>query len=121
MKDVLQLILRANDQSMDSESARKGVSDRRNQIFMLYEEQLPNLGENEASIAHRAKNNALEIEMYIIETLKHTCYASEMHEECRQQLLGYRNELTDTQQLLRDIKATVLINRTQLNKKTECS
>lgn len=113
MKDVVQLVLSAKGSSFDSESAIDIVSQAREHVFASFEEQLPNLEEGEAKGAHRAKNQALTIELSLRECLKGTSFVSELSSDQKQALSALRNDLTEAQNLLRDSKATTLMNRMQ--------
>jgi hypothetical protein len=115
MKDIVQLTLNAVGTSLDSESALENISKARQQLFKSFEEQLPYLRESEVRGAHQAKNTALTIEMRLCDDLEGTFFTSELSEEQRQSLLELRNDLTDAQHLLRDSRATLILNRIQVN------
>jgi hypothetical protein len=108
-KDIVQLILTATGESMDTESAMKSISTFRTAIFECYEEQLPELEDWEKEGAHKAKNVALTIERRLQEDLEGTYYVSVLSEEQKRVLEDLRNNLTDTQNVLRDSRTIRLV------------
>jgi hypothetical protein len=111
MKDMIQLIATSGGTSLDSESAMASITEIREALFNCYEEQLPNLQKPEAEGAHRAKDQALDIETYVRDCLQGTEHVSEMADEQRQTLVEFRDNLTDAQNQLRDSRTNKLTDR----------
>lgn len=111
LKDMLQLVLNARGENLDSVSTLEDITKIRQHIFERYEASLPGLKDSDARCAHRAKNQALVIETKLREYLHKTSYVSELSEKQKQAILDLRNSLTDSQDQLRDGKMTKLFQR----------
>jgi uncharacterized protein YjcR len=111
VKDELQLILSAVDSSLDTQSAITQVKAARERLFKSFEEQSALLDESEMAPFHQSKNISLRIENFLRRSLSNKPDASCLSEAEREHLLSLRGDLTEAQQLLRDIRTDRLLRR----------
>lgn len=114
MKDIVLLILKAEDKSFDSKNAIIDITENRKNLFLCYQNYLPHLNKHEAATAHKAKNLTLSIEKAIRESLVDKLYVSEIDNGQKSFFIESRVELTDIQNILRDSKTTLLHKRLML-------
>lgn len=110
MKDQMQLIVADSNESIDSVSAIKEIEKCREKMFNCYENNLPNLSDEERQYAHTTKNQIHGIEIFIKKSLKGRRFASEIDTDSKKQLQEQRSELTEYQDLIRDVKMTLFTN-----------
>jgi hypothetical protein len=110
-KDEIQLILAAFETSLGAKIALKRITAAREQLFTTYEELSAVLEEDEARALHDAKNISLAVENHLRKAFQGKTQASELNTDERQQLMLYRNNLTDVQQVLRDSRIDAVLGR----------
>jgi len=111
VKDDIQLILSALENSLDSKSAIERITSTRESMFVGFEHQLASLNEQEKDLFHKAKDISLVVERRIKQELAEEPNASCLSADARQELIILRMQLTDIQQLLRDAKAEKFMRR----------
>lgn len=113
MKDEIQLILSAFENSLDTNTALKRVIAARENLFDSYQESMAKMDSVESQQFHRAKNQAIDIENFLRSSLAGKEYVSLLRPQDKTVLREYRNELSDIQYTLRDRRSERLIQRKQ--------
>lgn len=111
VKDEIQMILSAPEDSLDASSAIHRIERAREKIFACYEEKGAILSEWETVMVHRAKNISLSVEYHMKEGLRNKDSASLLPEGKYRKIFELRAELTDIQQSLRDSRTDRLLRR----------
>jgi|ERR1044072_5075328 hypothetical protein len=104
-RDHLQLALTSADDGLRLPSALKQLEERRERIFVCYQESLAILGQEEKFLLHKAKNQALSADQIAHLAWKDLELTSKMEPSQRLELLEIRAELGDVLDKLRDIRS----------------
>ena len=115
VKDILQLIVSAPDDSLDSETAMGLISEARESLFTCYEDHLAHLGNESSEYAHKAKNRTLTVEQHIRLWLKDESITSALSDEEKDTLRESRLFLSDMQNVLRDKRTGIMYERIGVN------
>lgn len=102
VKDQLQLILNAFDESLDSNSSIKSFIKARENLVACYEENSVNFSKEEDRIPHAAKGKVLAAEKIIVKGLKNKEWVSSLPKDDKEKLIVFRRELSELQEQLRD-------------------
>ena len=104
LKDEIQLITNATETSLSAKEALDRVRDSAHAVLETYQQKHPYLESDEALVLHRAKNTAFSVQNILTNGLHGKKYASQLAPEIVKALQELRTDLTESQNLLRDLK-----------------
>lgn len=99
LKDNLQIVL--YDDALSPARIQEIVAECRSNLLSVYEEQLVHYTQKDKVIGHNAKNTAVTIERIVKHATRNDPFSGIQGEDL-DQLIELRNQLTETQNLLRD-------------------
>ena len=111
VKDSVLVVLSASRQSLESDVALELLESARLPVFKTYEELHSELTEDERLAFHRAKQLSLAVIEVAREGLDGQDFASGLSKESRDTLSRLRQELTETQDALRDSRSDRILWR----------
>lgn len=111
VKDVLFLCVNSIETSLDSEAAIKLISEAREHVFQVYEEESSSLENIARAEVHKIKTTTYNTEFMLKEYLEDKDFAAELSVDQKKSLISIRENLSDCQNLLRDIRTQNLNQR----------
>lgn len=102
LKDTIERIINAYTTAHYSEVAVKNICNATKKIVDSYEKNCPILEKNDRELFHSTKGISINIENYILSSLKNKEYASELTNSEKEHLRKIHQKLTDIQRQLQD-------------------